>query len=73
MWLHWFDIISLSIMTGSRYINTMNCFAICMQGLSRFGYKLCNRSLGVHEPKLTPHVKCPHDVSQSYTSSDSIV
>ena len=27
-------------------------FGICMQSLRRFGGKLCNRSLGVHEPKM---------------------
>ena len=40
-----------------------------MQNLWRFGCKLCNRSLGVHEPKWTSHVKRPSDVAQSYTSS----
>ena len=28
------------------------------------GGKLCNRSLGVHEPKWTSHVKPPSDVAQ---------
>ena len=43
-----------------------------MQGLCCFGCKLCNRSLGVHEPKWTSHVKRPSDVARSITSSDTI-
>ena len=32
-------------------------------------WQLCNRSLGVHEPRWTSHVKRPCDVALSYSSS----
>ena len=57
MWLHWFDIILLSIISGHNkmrykyYIGFVSVIA-----------------LGIHEPKWTSHVKRESDVTQSCTS-----
>ena len=68
MLLHQFDVIRLaiSIMSGHndmRYKYCRICVGICMQSVWRFGGNLCNRPLGVHEPKWTSHVKRPCDVA----------
>ena len=73
MWLHRFDVMLLYIMSACNniiYKYYRICFGECMQqSLWRFVGKLCNRSLDVHEPKWTSHVKRPGDVAQWCTSS----
>ena len=71
MWLHQFDIISLSSMSGRNNMRN-KYYRICfdMHAASvMLGFKLCNRSLGVHEIKRKSHAKRESDVAQSYTSS----
>ena len=38
-------------------MNTIGFVSVCMQRLWRFGCKLCNHSLGVHEPKWASYNK----------------
>ena len=67
MLLYRFDVSSLSIMSGRnnmRYKCYRMCFGMHVESV-RFGCKLCNRSLGAHEPKWTFRVKRPSDVAQS--------
>ena len=47
-------------------INTIRFVSVFMESLWSFGRKLCNRSLGVDEPKWTSHVKRPSDVARPF-------
>ena len=47
----------------------INTIGFISKSLFRFGCKLCNRSLGVHETKRMSHVKRESAVARSYTSS----
>ena len=58
-----FDVISLTLFPGAMICDLNISFGVCMQIC--FGCKLSNRSLGVHEPKWTSHVKRSSDVAQS--------
>ena len=62
----------MSRRNNMRYKYYRICFGI-YACLWRFGCKLCNRSLGIHEPKWTSHVKHPSGVAQSYTSTVHLV
>ena len=50
-------------------INTIGIVSVYACSVWRFGVKLSNRSLVVHETKLTPQVKRWSTIARSYTSS----
>ena len=71
MWLHQFDVISQSIMSGHN-----NMLYITIGIVPVYACKVCDALVAigqpltnVHETKWMPHVKWESDVAQSYTSS----
>ena len=76
MWLHRFDVISQSIVSGQNnklcYINTIGIVPVYACNVCDALVASCVQPLAnVHETKWTPHVKRKSDVAQSCTSSAS--
>ena len=76
MWLHRFDVISQSILSGHNnmlykyYYYELFRYNIMHATFVTLWLKVVQPLANVHETKWTPHVKRQSDVAQSYTSSD---
>ena len=75
MWLHRFDVISQSIMSGHNSMLYKYYWNLCRHMYLKFvmlWLHIVHPLTNLHETKWPPHVKRESDVAQSYISSGYI-